>query len=72
MYLIAYYSPFFMERPVTIEVPHRAGVSCLLQSFNNSKTSYVVRLDGSVLDHSFFHYSAPTKMRDFMEDEVEA
>ena len=71
MYLIAYYSPFFTDHPVSIEVPHRAGVSCLLQSFNQSKISYVVRFEGSVLDHNFWHSSAPAKLYEFMHDEVE-
>jgi len=72
MYLIAYYSPFYMDAAVSIEVPHRAGVSCLLQSFNLSHTSYVVRHDGSVLDHSFSHRSAEAKLQMFMDDEVVA
>jgi len=72
MYLIAFYSPFFMERPVTIEVPHRAGVSCLVRSLTSSSTSFVVRYNGRVLDHSFWHSSAPEKMAEFMRDEVEA
>lgn len=72
MYLIAFYSPFYMDAPVSIEVPHRAGVSCLLNSFNESRTSYVVRFDGGVLDHSFWHSSAEAKLREFMQDEVEA
>jgi len=71
MYLVAFYSPYFMKSPVSIEVPHRAGVSCLVRSFTASSTSFVVRHDGRVLDHSFWHCSAPAKLYEFMHDEVE-
>ena len=72
MYLIAFYSHYYMTKPAVAEATDRLAVRCLTDSMNRNSVSYVVKFCGTVVDHSYFSGRDADVLREFFADEVAA